>query len=1377
MIRAIARILRHRLSASGIAYSLKRLRLLAVLVVVLMGGFVYTRAYIPARVLAATSSTLNFQARLMSNTGTLVPDGSYSIQFKLYTAASGGTNEWTETQPTVTVRNGYLSVQLGSVTSFSGIDWSQEKWLTMNVSGDGEMNPRIKLTATPYSFRAGQADTLTNGSGTLTADDLLQKAPLVIQSVNANVAGLRFNQTGTGGLLQLQGDGADIFTVSKAGNAVLAGTLDINGSSLDIGSASLAGGLILNDGSSNTGTLQTSSLAGNQVYTLPDASGVVCLDTGNCLGGSSGGANTALSNLVSTSINQSLIANVTNSLDLGSSGVTWRNGYFGTGIQAPQVTSTGILTLTSGGSGALILDSASNTLVFNDDTWQRSSSSLTLDINNAGLSTFSIVNNNGSNVANLDVEGAIVAGSGNAFSVNSSGDVTSVFTALNGTSTANGSAVLASTSLTLNDASNFDVGNYVQINSANCGGTGINPCYSKITAKSTNTLTITPALTWASGSTVNEYHVPEIGGTNTTSALANRYGRGYFIAGVATGNGTTYYEDGAINSSLGTFNLLSSGVTTLNVGSAGTTVSVLGNFQTAASQTITAGGGLTVASGGASISGGLNNNSGGITNAGSIAGATTLSLSGAITGATTVNTINGLIINSGALSGITGITFTSGGLNLNSGGITNSGSITGVGTNVTATAGLTIASGGSSALTLDSASNTLLIAANDTSMQRTAAGSYTIDLNDGSATTLVLNNSGVGAANLNLQDGTLQVAGTTVLTNGRALQNLTGLSSGGPFTSSGGTVEINVNSNFATNINTGTSTGTVSIGGGSMPLVINSTNFDVSSAGALSGITTIGMSGAITAATATNTINGLIINSGALSGVSGYSQTSGTFTISGSGAINIGGGSNALTINSTNFDVSSAGALSGITTISASGNINTTGVYQRNGASGIVLDCNNGQYVNQADISGGIITSGSCASIGLSDQRLKKNVVPLDDNVLEKIRSVNTVGFDFKCNQPEYANSGMDCFSGRQTGVIAQEMANIFPDLVYQDENGYYNVKYQGLSIYTLKAVTELAADVEARAYSSTQQAKEVKTGGVLRLSQAGELQNITGLRMVSGGVSVIGGIDNNGGGITEAGVISGATTVHAEALLLNANGTDNLLELKKDNKGVFTVFNSGALELKLSADKAFAVKDKDSKDYFSINTNGGLVQIGSAAADEKTVLLVLDSKATEGDPEGVNGAQYYNAKTNKFRCFQDGKWQDCLPVTNAEYVIVPQATAWQQPVVEQEFPGSPRVWVDMTRARNFRVMMQLKTGGASAASCFLQYATSDNGPWKNLAQPGGYMDINSAGSLKSEWSAITPEARSEILVRLMCRGGNFDGNNATTAAKPEFGSIRLQIR
>lgn len=101
-----------------------------------------------------------------------------------------------------------------------------------------------------------------------------------------------------------------------------------------------------------------------------------------------------------------------------------------------------------------------------------------------------------------------------------------------------------------------------------------------------------------------------------------------------------------------------------------------------------------------------------------------------------------------------------------------------------------------------------------------------------------------------------------------------------------GTVSINDNAGTnTTSIGGGSTTGGITIGGGSNALTIATDSWDVT-AGAFSGITTLGLTGAITGQTGTDTINGLIINAGALSGAT---------TIAATGTTTIGSGGNTFT--------------------------------------------------------------------------------------------------------------------------------------------------------------------------------------------------------------------------------------------------------------------------------------------------------------------------------------------------------------------------------------------------------------------------------------------------------------------------------------------------
>ncbi|HVW23689.1 MAG TPA: hypothetical protein VHB51_04385 [Candidatus Saccharimonadales bacterium] len=135
---------------------------------------------------ATGTNNINFQARLEEADGAIAPDGNYNIEFKIYDAsASSGSSQgsctgdvhclWTEDYTggaKVRVANGYLTVSLGSITAFPGtMPWDQPLYLTMNIGGtstpswDGEMDPRLPLTAVPYAFQAAKATTLQATSG------------------------------------------------------------------------------------------------------------------------------------------------------------------------------------------------------------------------------------------------------------------------------------------------------------------------------------------------------------------------------------------------------------------------------------------------------------------------------------------------------------------------------------------------------------------------------------------------------------------------------------------------------------------------------------------------------------------------------------------------------------------------------------------------------------------------------------------------------------------------------------------------------------------------------------------------------------------------------------------------------------------------------------------------------------------------------------------------------------------------------------------------------------------------------------------------------------------------------------------------------------
>jgi hypothetical protein len=101
---------------------------------------------------AAPGNTLTYQGTLGTPTGTPI-QGTRSITFRLYFAQDGSTAYWSETQ-IVTLANGRFAVELGADTPLPNELFGEPLFLGLQVDGDVEMTPRLKLSATPYAFRA-----------------------------------------------------------------------------------------------------------------------------------------------------------------------------------------------------------------------------------------------------------------------------------------------------------------------------------------------------------------------------------------------------------------------------------------------------------------------------------------------------------------------------------------------------------------------------------------------------------------------------------------------------------------------------------------------------------------------------------------------------------------------------------------------------------------------------------------------------------------------------------------------------------------------------------------------------------------------------------------------------------------------------------------------------------------------------------------------------------------------------------------------------------------------------------------------------------------------------------------------------------------------
>ncbi len=980
----------------------------------------------------------------------------------------------------------------------------------------------------------------------------------------------------------------------SVGGQLSTGTLNVSGLST-LASLSLSGSISGGTSYSGSGNINTTAGAvqTNSITRIDNTGNLSNIGTISLSGAISGGTTYSGSgNINSTggSLQTNSITRLDNTGNLTNIG---------------NITGTSALALSSGGIGILGLKTSDQSAA------STNSADVSITSGNAGGAT----SNSGNVVIDAGTAtgttGLVNLGTTNASGVNigKTGANTTIngLAVISGNLIASGSATGTTATATASPGTNTTTINLIGAAFANDDVIFINNAgqdyYARIVSGGgTATLTVSPAVNYDASAAIEKYNVQNVGATSTDySTQANRFFQGFFLGGVVTGAGSTTLSDGNLNSTgsltlqrgggavsvggnidvTGTISGNGSGIT--NVSGSAITGTISGLTSLTLSGAIS-GGTTFTGSGDINTTGGviqtnsttrIDNsgnllNIGALTLSGAISGGTTitgttlngtigintgagagtqridatgnllniagLTLSGAISGGTTftgsgdINTTGGVIQtnsttridNSGNLSNIGTLTLSgaiSGGTSFTGSGnvnttagviqtnsttrIDNSGNLTNIG-NISGTGALTLTSGGVGDLTLDSASNTLLLAANDTTLQRIAAGTYTIDLKDTATTALTLTNSGAGIADLNIGEGALQTNGTSRLTNTGALQNITSLTLSGAI--SGGT--------------TFTGSGDINTTGG--VIQTNSTT-RIDNSGNLTNIGNISGTGALT------------LTSGGV----------GTLTLNTDAQSSAATSSAGITLKS--GDASGTGASnSGDVTIDSGASTNgTTGLIQIGTANASGLTLSRSGIITT--VGGTLVINGSNASIGTSGLA---GTLTLSDG------SSNTGIF--------------------QTTALGSNRTYTLPD-----ENGTVCVQ-------------------------------DSLNCGFIKFAEA------------------------------SAQVDSGTDT----SLFINKTGASgNILTLQKNGSGVFTVANGGATQISTDSTTAMQIRNAaGTSNFFTVDTSGAIVQIGSSTGDATGVLFVLDSK-TGADPVTgvVNGAQYYNSTNNRFRCYENGAWRDCV--------------------------------------------------------------------------------------------------------------------------------------
>ncbi len=122
----------------------RRLEVFVCIIVLVTAGL--TGAEIP--------QMISYQGKVTDSGGVPVPDGDYTMRFRIYDAASAGALEWDSGAQTVAVSGGTFEVMLGeSPQPAITLEFDEDYWLRVTIAGD-DQTPRTRLGSAGYAYMA-----------------------------------------------------------------------------------------------------------------------------------------------------------------------------------------------------------------------------------------------------------------------------------------------------------------------------------------------------------------------------------------------------------------------------------------------------------------------------------------------------------------------------------------------------------------------------------------------------------------------------------------------------------------------------------------------------------------------------------------------------------------------------------------------------------------------------------------------------------------------------------------------------------------------------------------------------------------------------------------------------------------------------------------------------------------------------------------------------------------------------------------------------------------------------------------------------------------------------------------------------------------------
>ena len=179
-----------------------------------------------------------------------------------------------------------------------------------------------------------------------------------------------------------------------------------------------------------------------------------------------------------------------------------------------------------------------------------------------------------------------------------------------------------------------------------------------------------------------------------------------------------------------------------------------------------------------------------------------------------------------------------------------------------------------------------------------------------------------------------------------------------------------------------------------------------------------------------------------------------------------------LEVSSTNKDIliegvklskqATAGTVSSASSIVATETLNcTSATVSSTTSNGAIVTLNGGVGIGGALNVQGQIKSGGNVVIS-SDKRYKKNIHTIQ-NANALVRRIRGVFYNFRISEFEKKNFP----TSQQLGVIAQEVNEVFPELIHTNEDGYMSVAYEKLNAVLIEALKDNNAKLTALRWHS----------------------------------------------------------------------------------------------------------------------------------------------------------------------------------------------------------------------------------------------------------------------------------------------------------------------